>query len=195
MFAIYFLFPANLLIYGVNDIFDFETDRLNPKKTEKELLARAQSQRYLIAAIFLTNIPLLIVTSTLTPLAALPLSGFLFFSIYYSAPPIRAKARPVIDSIFNILYPFPGIIGYQLIAGKLPPLPIVAAGGLWMMAMHAYSALPDIQADRDSGLSTIATSLGARGTFSFCLVLYLASSTLVSIISVRSVFCSAAFTL
>ena len=32
VFGLYFLLPANLLIYGINDIFDFETDRLNPKK-------------------------------------------------------------------------------------------------------------------------------------------------------------------
>ena len=32
LFGLYFLFPANLLIYGINDIFDFETDRRNPKK-------------------------------------------------------------------------------------------------------------------------------------------------------------------
>ena len=39
-FALYFLLPANLLIYGVNDIFDFETDKLNPKKQDYEILVQ-----------------------------------------------------------------------------------------------------------------------------------------------------------
>ena len=31
-FVVYFLIPANILIYGINDIFDYDTDKLNPKK-------------------------------------------------------------------------------------------------------------------------------------------------------------------
>jgi lycopene elongase/hydratase (dihydrobisanhydrobacterioruberin-forming) len=49
---------------------------------------------------------------------------------------------------------------------------------LWTTAMHAYSAVPDINADRESGLSTIATFLGGRGTLILCLLLYLASAVL-----------------
>jgi 4-hydroxybenzoate polyprenyltransferase len=33
LLMIYFTYPANLLVYGVNDIFDYETDKLNAKKT------------------------------------------------------------------------------------------------------------------------------------------------------------------
>jgi lycopene elongase/hydratase (dihydrobisanhydrobacterioruberin-forming) len=178
LFTIYFLLPANLLIYGVNDLFDFETDRRNPKKSEYELLVRPESHRYLIAAILLTNFPLLIAALIFAPAVIASLAGFLFFSIFYSARPIRAKAKPMIDSLFNILYLFPGIIGYQLIAGTLPPLPVIVAGALWTTAMHAYSAVPDIDADRESGLLTIATFLGGRGTLILCLLLYLASAVL-----------------
>ena len=34
IFALYFLIPANIRIYGINDIYDYETDKLNPKKVE-----------------------------------------------------------------------------------------------------------------------------------------------------------------
>ena len=34
LLGLYLTLPANLLIYGVNDLFDVETDRLNPKKQD-----------------------------------------------------------------------------------------------------------------------------------------------------------------
>ena len=106
------------------------------------------------------------------------LAGFLFFSIFYSAPPIRAKAIPFFDSAFNVLYVFPGAFAYQMLTGSFMPLSLFVAAGLWTMAMHAYSAIPDIDADKEAGLSTIATTLGRSGTLIFCLAAYLASATL-----------------
>jgi 4-hydroxybenzoate polyprenyltransferase len=38
--------------------------------------------------------------------------------------------------------------------------------------MHAYSAIPDITADRSANLPTIATTLGIRGTSAFCAACY-----------------------
>ncbi|MDM7921577.1 MAG: prenyltransferase [Pyrinomonadaceae bacterium] len=178
IFAIYFLLPANLLIYGVNDIFDYETDRLNPKKNEYELLVQPSSHRKLWAWIALLNVPFIIAAILLVPHAAVSLAGFLFFSFFYSAPPIRAKAKPVIDSVFNILYVFPGAFAFQMITGAFPPLTLFIAAGLWTMAMHAYSAIPDIDADEEAGIATVATLLGRSGTLIFCLVMYLGSAAL-----------------
>ena len=53
LLAIYFLYPANLLIYGVNDIFDYETDKLNPKKTDYESFVTPERRSGLWLAIFL----------------------------------------------------------------------------------------------------------------------------------------------
>ncbi|MEP7213296.1 MAG: prenyltransferase [Acidobacteriota bacterium] len=178
IYALYFLLPANLLIYGVNDIFDYETDRLNPKKDGYEELVVPSARGRLIAAILVLNVPLLIAAYFLAPNAVVALAGFLFFSIFYSAPPIRAKTKPIVDSAFNILYVFPGIFAYKMISGSFPPLAIIAAAGLWTMAMHAYSAVPDIEADREANVPTVATFLGPRSTLLFCLVLYVASAAL-----------------
>lgn len=30
--TIFYLIPYNLLMYGINDVFDFESDQLNPRK-------------------------------------------------------------------------------------------------------------------------------------------------------------------
>lgn len=176
IFALYFLFPANLLIYGVNDIFDYETDRLNAKKTEYETLVVPDRRKALTIAILLTNLPF-IIAAGLFATAALPsLAGFLFFSIFYSAPPIRAKAKPFLDSAFNILYVFPGAFAYQMLSGNFPPISLMIAAGCWTAAMHAYSAIPDIEADKEAGLKTIATVCGPYVTLAICAALYLAAA-------------------
>lgn len=176
LFALYFLFPANLLIYGVNDIFDYETDRLNAKKTEYETLVAPDRRKELWIAILITNLPFIAVSAFLGVKTFLAMLGFLFFSCFYSAPPIRAKTKPLIDSIFNILYVFPAIFAYAILTNSFPPFLTILAGGLWTMAMHAYSAVPDIEADKQAGFSTIATWLGSLPTLLFCLALYLASA-------------------
>ncbi len=44
--------------------------------------------------------------------------------------------------------------------------------------MHAFSAVPDISADRKAHLATIATWLGAAGTLWFCLTCYVLAAAL-----------------
>ncbi len=172
-FAVYFLFPANLLVYGVNDIFDFETDKLNPKKQEYETLVRPGDRKGLIYAILITNVPFVLAVFFLNGVAKMAMVGFLFLSILYSAPPIRAKAIPIVDSMFNSLYFMPGIFAYGIMTGELPPATAMIAAFLWTMAMHAYSAIPDIQADKEAKVETVATLLRREGTLFFCSACYL----------------------
>lgn len=179
-FAMFFLFPANLLVYGINDIFDFETDRLNPKKSEYEMLVSPESHRSLAIWIILVNLPFILSTYLLTPQSLLSLTGFIFFSVFYSALPIRAKQIPILDSVFNILYVFPAAFSFQMLTGSFPPIQVMFAAGFWTMAMHAYSAIPDIDSDREAGVNTIATLLGKNGTLIFCLSAYIASAALAS---------------
>jgi lycopene elongase/hydratase (dihydrobisanhydrobacterioruberin-forming) len=168
----YFTFPANLLIYGVNDIFDYETDKHNPKKEAYETLVKPKEQKQLWRWIAITNAPFLLLLPFLGNNGRWGIAGFLFFSVFYSMPPIRAKVRPLIDSIFNVLYIFPGIVGYAVVTKTMPSLYLCLAAAFWCMAMHAYSAVPDIQADKKAKISTIATQLGKAGTLLFCLVCY-----------------------
>lgn len=178
VFALYFTLPANLLVYGVNDICDYETDKLNPKKADYEALVTPERRTMVLLAILLTNLPF-IAGLIYVPLAAInSLVAFLLLSIFYSAWPIRAKAKPFLDSAFNILYIMPGVFAYSMIAGGLPPWQVIVAGGLWTAAMHAYSAVPDIDVDREANVTTIATVLGANITVALCALLYVASAIL-----------------
>lgn len=180
LFALYFLFPANLLIYGINDIFDYETDKLNNKKVDYETLVDRDHHKTLVLWILYVNFPFLIIAVIFLPATIPSFAGFLFFSVFYSAWPIRAKAIPFLDSAFNILYIFPGAFGYQLLSGNFPPIALMVAAGFWTSAMHAYSAIPDIEADRAAGLKTIAIVLGPFRTLIACALFYLTAAFIAS---------------
>ena len=188
LLGVYFTFPANLLIYGINDIFDYETDKHNPKKISYETLVKPKEQKKLWRWIAITNVPFLLLLPLLGNNGRWAIAGFLFFGVFYSMPPIRAKVRPLLDSVFNVLYIFPGIVGYAVVSKTLPSLYICLAAAFWCMAMHAYSAVPDIEADRKAKIDTIATKLGKTGTLLFCLACYgLAAGLTVSVLGQFSI--------
>ncbi len=180
VFAVFFLFPANLYIYGINDMFDYETDKLNPRKVEYEALVEPSEWRSLSIRIALFVIPFLFLIPFRNYGALYSMLAFLFFAGFYSAKPIRAKAIPVIDSIFSAgHYVATGAFGYYLVGGTgFPFIPLIAAL-CWSIAMHAYSAVPDIESDSSAGLKTIATTLGKTGTLILCLLLYVSSAVLI----------------
>lgn len=175
-FFLYFSYPANLLIYGVNDIFDYETDKHNPKKQEYESLITPEKQQLLWFVIAWLNIPFLFLSILPNSWSYIRLFIFVLSSIFYSAPPLRAKAKPILDTVVSALvYIAPGFVGYYLSGwtefSRLNFIALLARN----MAMHAYSAIPDIEADRQAYISTIATLYGKNGTLWFCLCCYLLS--------------------
>jgi 4-hydroxybenzoate polyprenyltransferase len=181
VFGVFFLFPANLLVYGVNDVFDYETDKDNPKKQEYEALVLPTEHAHLWQAIGITTLPFLLGLFGAKFGAHISMACFLFFSIGYSAPPIRAKAKPFLDAAFNVLYVFPGLMSYFLLQHPASfPWASFFAASFWCMAMHAYSAVPDIWADRMAKVRTIATTLGRQRTLWLCLALYAAAGIIAS---------------
>lgn len=179
---LYFLIPANIFIYGVNDYFDKDTDKFNQKKGQQEFKLRNLDTRLvfnLILASSLFGAIFLILTPSHTSKITFIL--FIFLSYFYSAQPLRFKSKPFIDSLSNILYFLPGIIGYAQVSSALPPMSLLIAFLCWTTAMHLFSAIPDIKADTKAGLKTTAIVLGVNKSLILCLLLWLFfSSTVIS---------------
>jgi lycopene elongase/hydratase (dihydrobisanhydrobacterioruberin-forming) len=173
VFCLFFLFPANLLIYGINDIYDYETDMRNPKKTGYEDVLSKDLHKKLQIIIAILCVPFVLFSIDLSLAAQIAFFLFFLFAVFYSAPPIRAKARPYFDSFFSAgHYVATGVFGYIIAGGSESFwLPVLAAMS-WAIAMHAYSAVPDIHADSEAKLATIATALGGKATIVLCLALY-----------------------
>lgn len=176
--ALYFLAPYNLLLYGVNDLFDYDSDRLNPRKggaIEGALIAPSRA-RSLVSAILLTNVPLLGMLVWLGGRGtAFALLITVAVAIIYSAPPLRTKVLPFLDSATSSLhFVLPAVCGGIVAGSSLSALPwrLLIAFFLWGMASHALGAIQDVRYDREAGIGSIAVALGARATALFSLCAY-----------------------
>jgi 4-hydroxybenzoate polyprenyltransferase len=181
--TIYFLVPYNLAMYGINDVFDYESDLRNPRKggVEGALLDRSMHRPTLIAAA-VTNIPFLIYLVAIgSPLSWLVLAISVFAVIAYSAPGLRFKERPFVDSLTSSThFVSPAIYGFVLAGAVFTPQlwMLLAAFFLWGIASHAFGAVQDVIADREAEISSIATVIGARATVRLAVVAYLLAGAL-----------------
>ncbi len=172
-YMLYFLLFANFLIYGVNDLFDYKTDKLNPKKKTKEYLLKKTDTSFLKKSLWtIFGLSVVLVFFQPNMLSSILLVFFLFFSLGYSVEPIRFKIRPFLDSFSNILYVLPGFLAYAQLTGELVPWYILVAATCWAASMHLYSAIPDIVYDKRTKIKTTATVLGRHFSFLLCMVLW-----------------------
>jgi 4-hydroxybenzoate polyprenyltransferase len=156
--------PFNLLIYGVNDVFDQETDAKNPRKgTLEGARIRPWEVRFIWLGVLLTNLPFVIYFLLSLPfLAVIWMLLYALIFIGYSAPPVRFKARPYLDSLSNIAYAFP-LVFTPLALSASPVWPAAVGLMAWSAAKHTFDAVQDVDEDRKVGIETTAVRLGPRG--------------------------------
>jgi 4-hydroxybenzoate polyprenyltransferase len=156
--------PFNLLIYGTNDVFDQETDARNPRKgTLEGARIRPGEVPPIAGGILLTNLPFLAYFfAFLSASAVLWMLLYALLFVGYSAPPLRFKACPYLDSMSNAAYALP-LIFVPLALGARPVWPAALGLMAWSAAKHTFDAVQDIYEDRDAGIETTAVTLGARG--------------------------------
>lgn len=178
-FGIFFLIPANVFIYGVNDIYDYQTDIHNDKKIKYESVLPLQKHRNLWNIILSLLIPFLPLFFMVNGPAKLALIVFLFTGLFYSATPIRAKSKPPLDVLFSaIIYVSPALVGFFITGNLNIDWLAVFSGLIWAFGMQTYSAIPDIDADKKAGVNTLAIMLGEKNALWFCLVAYLISASI-----------------
>lgn len=183
LYLLYFFFPANLFIYGVNDLWDTATDARNPKKDSREVRVGEGHRRDLILLLTLVTALSLLLMVVQDWTGRLIFCAFLLLAYCYSAPPVRFKERPFLDFSSNILYLMPGIFGYYLAGGVLPPALYVLGGFCHVAAMHIFSAIPDIEYDREAGITTTPVLLGRQPSLVLCLLFWSGLSVLVITLS------------
>ena len=176
--TIFFLFPYNLLMYGINDVFDYQSDLANPRKGGVEgALLEPRLHRATIASGVLLSLPFIAFLLWAGDLRSdLILAATIFTVIAYSLRGFRFKEIPFLDSATSASH-FAGPLVFGLsLAGVNPflgtALLIVASLFLWSMASHAFGAVQDVKADREANIGSVATSIGAKWTVRFSFVLY-----------------------
>lgn len=181
--TLFFLIPYNLMMYGINDVFDYESDLRNPRKggVEGALVDRSQHRGILVASV-LISLPFVLYLLISGDLAAgIVMAVSLFAVVAYSLEGLRFKEIPFLDSATSATH-FVSPMVYGLVIAGVPwswsMMAVTCAFFLWGMASQAFGAVQDVEADRAGGLSSIATVLGARSTVWVAAGMYLAAGIL-----------------
>ena len=168
--------PYCVLLYGTNDIYDYEADKVNPRKPKRDSVELETKVFPLVKNISIIVVILLLISAVLTlnPTNILAMSILLFFSYFYSAPPIRFKQWPPMDSVSNgILYFYAPVLLGASFGATLFDLPIqvyfITAG---VMGIHSFSTIMDYTADQLVGERTFATVYGKRAASIFSVVVF-----------------------
>ena len=186
--TLFFLVPYNLLMYGINDVFDHESDLRNPRKGGVEgALLDPRVHRATVLSASLLPVPFVVYLLAVgSPAAALVLAVSLFAVVAYSAPRLRFKERPVLDSMTSSThFVSPALYGLVLAGagiGRSAWL-VLAAFFLWGMASQAFGAVQDVAADRAGGIGSIATVLGAATTVRLSIGAWVAAGALLLLTS------------
>lgn len=182
--TLFFLVPYNLAMYGINDVFDYESDLANPRKggIEGSVLERTTHRATLYAAVC-TCVPfiaVLVIVGNPASWAVLCLS--LFAVAAYSAPGLRFKELPFLDSITSSThFVSPAVYGLVLAGAQFSSalLASLIAFFFWGIASHAFGAVQDVLPDRDGDIGSIATVMGARWTVRFAMACWAGAGALV----------------
>ena len=172
--TLFFLIPYNLVMYGINDVFDYASDLANPRKggAEGAVLDRRLHRATLVAAVALATPFVVALVWIGTPASWLVLAIVLFDVVAYSLPGLRFKEVPFLDSLSSsIHFTGPAVYGLVLAGAVFTPqlVALLAAFLLWGIASHAFGAVQDVVPDREGGIRSIATVIGARATVRFAM--------------------------
>lgn len=181
--CVWFLVPYNLLMYGINDVFDYESDLRNPRKGGVEgIVLDRRIHLVTIWSAVVSNVPFIVVLAAMGSAASnLVLAISVFAVAAYSVPVLRFKERPFLDSITSSThFVSPAVFGLALAAARggeveVGVTVVAALAGFfaWGVGSHAFGAVQDVTADRAAGIGSIGTALGARNTTWFALTAYL----------------------
>jgi 4-hydroxybenzoate polyprenyltransferase len=158
--------PMNLVGCGLNDIYDYESDRRSDRRRKVWGAVVRAEDRPLVWRGVIAMVPLIVAGALATQNAwnIVATCCMLLVAWAYSVPPVRLKERPPLDSLANGLGYFllPFVMGYSL--GDDPaamPLKYYLLA-LCVCGIHALATAADYDADREAGHRTLAVAYGRR---------------------------------
>ena len=196
--TIFFFIPYNFLMYGINDVFDYESDLRNPRKggIEGALLDPKFHKTTILTSLGLALGFVIYLLWVGSDAADFWLLLTVFAVLAYSVPKLRFKERPFLDSFTSAVhFVGPMVYGLVLAGSNLADPKAIAAIAAFMacgMASHAFGAVQDVRADREAGIKSVATQIGARNTVRFAFALYIVAALAIMTIGWHGVVASIA---
>jgi 4-hydroxybenzoate polyprenyltransferase len=162
---LYMTFPLGLLIYGWNDIVDFEVDRFNPRKGTYLFGARGTPERLarLPWRIAFVQIPFAVwFTLLLGPKALAWFAALIVGAALYNCRPFAFKGRPGLDLLNQAGYLLVFVLASWLNHVSQVPWFTFLFGAMFAMHSHLFGEIMDLEPDRRAGRRSLAGVLGAR---------------------------------
>jgi len=157
--------PLGMLIYAVNDISDWRTDQLNPRKGSFLFGARPTFEqiRQLPLQVALFHVPFLLTFWTiLGPRALLWFIAAVVSTLAYNHPKYGAKDRPFFDVLAQIGYLLVFILATWMSNQPIAPWYVFVFGALFAMHSHLFGQIMDIEPDARANRTTTAVVIGAK---------------------------------
>jgi 4-hydroxybenzoate polyprenyltransferase len=172
-------FPMNLIGCGLNDIYDYESDRRSTRRRAVWGAAVAPENQKFVFHACVAIMPLMVLSSLLTRnrdnfVATVAL---VVMAWAYSVPPYRLKERPPLDSLANGLgyFLFPLMMGFS-VGGDPRYMPArYYLLALCVAGVHALATAADYDTDRAAGHRTLAVAFGRRSAAALAFAAFFAS--------------------
>ncbi len=163
----YICFPLNFLVYGWNDIADYEIDLNNPRKDSFLFGARGSKEqlKQLPIAIGITQIVFLPLLFNETGLKIIGLySFFLLINHLYNKNNKPWSSSPPLELIVQFAYVL--VVPMSILINDVPNIPIAAYIYLALFALqsHLIGEVMDMESDKKAGRVTTATIIGIKKT-------------------------------
>ena len=170
-------FPLCLLTFGINDIYDIKSDSINARKKNPLYGVRLRKKRHSLifsASILCALLILLIYFFSQNPQAFFASFALVLLSYFYSAPPIRLKEIPLLDSLSNGFIFFAAFACGYALGADISTIPLrFLWASLAISAVHALGAAVDYDSDKKCGQTTIATYFGKRNALALATLMCL----------------------
>lgn len=161
----YVTFPLGMIIYGWNDVVDFETDRLNPRKDtflfgarpNPDQIGRLPWRIAMAQAPFALLFTWLLGWKTLAWFAALVAA-----TAIYNWPRIGCKGRAGLDLLNQAAYLLVFVLSSWLNGLPQAPWFTFVFGALFAMHSHLFGEIMDLEPDRTVARRTTAVVIGTR---------------------------------
>src|SRR5216117_4001679 len=151
---VYVSFPLGLLIYGWNDVVDFDVDRFNPRKGTYLFGARGTPERLarLPWRMALVQVPFAILfTLLLGPKALAWFAALILATAAYNCPPLAFKGRPGFDVLNQAGYLLVFVLASWLNHVSQVPWFTFLFGAMFAMHSHLFVEIMDLEPDRRAG--------------------------------------------
>ncbi|MGD9636662.1 MAG: UbiA family prenyltransferase [Pirellulales bacterium] len=168
--------PMNLIGCGLNDIYDFDSDRRSERRRKIWGAVVGPADHMFVWRSAIAMAPLVIGAALYTkqPLNVAATIALVVVSWAYSVPPLRLKERPPLDSLSNGLgfFLLPFAMGYSLGADPRQMSLKYYLLALAVCGIHALATAADYEADRAAGHRTFAVAFGRRAAAAFALATF-----------------------